>query len=126
MNRDFRLYLDDIIKYIEKAEKYTNNLTYEDFLKDDKTSDAVIRCIEVLGEASNKIPDEIKNKYPIPWRDITNMRNRIIHGYFDVDREEVWIAVQKDMKELKPLIQKIIADYRLDDATSNHLTQLHH
>ncbi|MHB1660703.1 MAG: HepT-like ribonuclease domain-containing protein [bacterium] len=113
MNRDFRLYLDDIIKYIEKAEKYTNNITYEDFLKDDKTSNAVIRCIEVLGEASNKIPDEIKNKYPIPWRDITNMRNRIIHGYFDVDIEEVWIAVQKDMKELKPFIQKIIADYQL-------------
>ncbi|MCL4321570.1 MAG: DUF86 domain-containing protein [Deltaproteobacteria bacterium] len=119
MKRDFRLYLDDIVKYIEKAEKYTSNISYEDFLRDDKTINAVIRCIEVLGEASNKIPDEIKNKYPIPWRDITNMRNRIIHGYFDVDNEEVWIAVRKDMKELKPLIQKIISDYQL-----NKLNQL--
>ncbi|MHB1680586.1 MAG: HepT-like ribonuclease domain-containing protein [bacterium] len=116
MKRDFRLYLDDIIKYIEKAEKYTNNLTYEDFLEDDKTSNAVIRCIEVLGEASNKIPDEIKSKYPIPWRDITNMRNRIIHGYFDVDIEEVWIAAKEDMKELKPLVQKIITDYQLNNS----------
>lgn len=119
MKRDFRFYLDDIIKYIEKAEKYTSNITYEYFLGDDKTSDAVIRCIEVIGEASNKIPDEIKNKYPIPWRDITNMRNRIIHGYFDVDIEEVWLAVKEDMKELKPFIQKIIVDYQLDNLEQN-------
>jgi uncharacterized protein with HEPN domain len=111
MKRDFKLYLNDILQYIDRAEKYTKNLSYEDFLKDDKTSNAVIRCIEVLGEASNKIPNEIKNKYPVPWQDIINMRNRIIHGYFDVDIEEVWIAVQEDMKALKPLIQKIIADY---------------
>jgi uncharacterized protein with HEPN domain len=97
VKRDFKLYLDDIIKYIDKAEQYTRNFTYEDFLKDGKTSDAVIRCIEVLGEASNKIPEDIKNKYPIPWRDISNMRNRIIHGYFDVDIEEVWLAVKKDV-----------------------------
>ena len=111
MKRNFKLYIDDIIKYIDRAEQYTINLTYEDFLKDSKTSDAVIRCIEVLGEASNKIPESIKNKYSIPWQDITNMRNRIIHGYFDVDLEEVWLAVKKDMKELKPLIKKIIKDY---------------
>ena len=115
MKRDFKLYLDDIIKYIDKAEQYTINFTYEDFLKDGKTSDAVIRCIEVLGEASNKIPEDIKNKYPIPWRDISNMRNRIIHGYFDVDLEEVWLAVKKDMKELKPLIIGIIKDYSLEN-----------
>ena len=111
MKRDFKLYLNDILQYIDRAERYTKNLSYEDFLKDDKTSNAVIRCIEVLGEASNKIPNEIKNKYSVPWQDIINMRNRIIHGYFDVDIEEVWIAVQEDMKALKPLIQKIIADY---------------
>jgi len=111
VKRDFKLYLNDILQYIDRAERYTKNLSYEDFLKDDKTSNAVIRCIEVLGEASNKIPNEIKNKYSVPWQDIINMRNRIIHGYFDVDIEEVWIAVQEDMKALKPLIQKIIADY---------------
>lgn len=115
MKRDFKLFLDDIIKYIDKAEQYTTDLTYEDFLKDSKTSDAVIRCIEVLGEASNKIQEDIKNNYPIPWRDISNMRNRIIHGYFDVDIEEVWLAVKKDMKKLKPLIQKIIKDYTLEN-----------
>ena len=111
MKRDFKLYLEDIIKYIDKAEQYTENLTYEEFFKDGKTIDATIRAIEVVGEAGNKIPEDIKNKYPVPWREITNMRNRIIHGYFDVDVEEVWTAVKKDMKELKPLIQKIIKDY---------------
>ena len=119
MRRDFKLYLDDIIKYIDKAEQYTENLTYEEFFKDGKTIDATIRAIEVVGEASNKIPEDIKNKYPIPWREITNMRNRIIHGYFDVDVEEVWTVVKKDMKELKPLIQKIIKDYSLKNDRVN-------
>ena len=122
MRRDFKLYLDDIIKYIDKAEQYTENLTYEEFFKDGKTIDATIRAIEVVGEASNKIPEDIKNKYPIPWREITNMRNRIIHGYFDVDVEEVWTAVKKDMKELKPLIIGIIKDHSLENKVNeqNH------
>ncbi len=119
MKRDFKLYLDDIIRYIDKAEQYTMNLTYDEFLQDSKTSDAVIRCIEVLGEACNKIPEDIQVRYPIPWRDIGNMRNRLIHGYFDADLEEIWLAVKDDMKELKPLIQKIIEDYSPSEQESS-------
>jgi uncharacterized protein with HEPN domain len=59
-NRSAKLYIEDILKYIEKIELYTNNFTYEDILQDDKTCNAVIRCIEVIGEASKKIPDNIK------------------------------------------------------------------
>ncbi len=65
------------------------NLTHDECLQDSKTSDAVIRCIEVLGNAYNKISEDIQVWYPISWRDIGNMRSRLIHGYCVTDLEEI-------------------------------------
>lgn len=111
MKRSVELYIKDIFEYMERAERYIENIKYEDFLKDNKACDAVIRCIEVMGEAVKNIPDEIRNKYPyIPWRDIAGMRDKIIHGYFTVDFETVWLVVKEEIPKLKPLITKILED----------------
>ncbi len=102
MRRSVELYVKDIIKYMERAEGHIKSLNFGDFSKDNKACDAVIRCIEVVGEAVKNIPDVVRNKYPsIPWRDIAGMRDKIIHGYFTVDFETVWLVVKEEIPNLK-------------------------
>ena len=114
MKRSVLLYIKDIIDYMERAESYLQNLTYEQFINDEKTCDAIIRCIEIIGEATKNIPNEIKEKYPlVPWRDISGMRDKIIHSYFSVDFEEVWLTVKEDISKLKPLIKIILEDLNI-------------
>lgn len=109
MKRNVELYINDILEYMERAEKHIKNLSFEDFVKEDKTCDAVIRCIEVIGEAVKNIPDTIRNKYPlIPWRDVAGMRDKIIHAYFSVDFETVWLVVKEEIPRLKPQIRQIL------------------
>lgn len=111
MRRSVKLYINDIIEYMERAESYINSLSFEEFLKDEKTCDAVIRCIEVIGEAAKKIPDELRNSYSsVPWRDMAGMRDKIIHSYFTVDFETVWLVVKEEIPRLKPMIKKISED----------------
>ena len=111
MKRNVELYIKDILEYMERAEKHIEGLIFEEFLKDNKTCDAVIRCIEVIGEATKNIPDEIRNKYlSIPWRDMAGMRDKIIHGYFTVDFETVWLVVREEIPRLKPMIMMVSED----------------
>ncbi len=113
MTRSIELYVKDIIEYMERAEGHIKDLNFEDFSKDNKACDAVIRCIEVVGEAVKNIPDVIRNKYPsIPWRDIAGMRDKIIHGYFTVDFETVWLVVKEEIPKLKPLVKKVQRDFK--------------
>ncbi|MCL0058848.1 DUF86 domain-containing protein [Dehalococcoidia bacterium] len=105
------LYIKDIVEYMERAEKHLEDFKKEEFFNDDKTCDAVIRCIEVIGEATKNVPVLIRNRYPaIPWRDMAGMRDKIIHGYFVVDFETVWLVVKEEFPKLKPGIQKILED----------------
>lgn len=81
--RDFQVYLEDIIDAVDSIEEYTSELTYEAFVKDKKTVDAVVRNFEIIGEASKNIPEKVRMEYPsVPWRDMAGMRDRLIHGYF--------------------------------------------
>jgi uncharacterized protein with HEPN domain len=107
--RDWRLFLMEILESINKIEKYTENIkSLEDFLLDSKTVDAVIRNLEIIGEAAGKIPEEIRNKANnIQWRQIIGLRNRLIHGYFAIDIAIVWEILQKDMPELKKNLLEI-------------------
>ena len=102
------LLLEDIIESIQKIKIYTSGLSLDDFLKDDKTIDAVIRNFEIIGEASNRIPDEIRDKFQlVNWHRIRGFRNRIVHDYMGIDYEIVWEIIEKDLDELKNKIQQI-------------------
>jgi uncharacterized protein with HEPN domain len=111
MKRSESLYIKDILEYMERAEGHIKGLNFEEFLNDDKTCDAVIRCIGVIGEAAKNISDEMRNKYPsVPWRDMAGMRDKTIHGYFTIDFENVWLVVKKEIPKLKPMIKKVLED----------------
>jgi len=104
--RDYRDYLKDIIDSIKDIESFTENMTFEDFAKDRKTINAVIRSFEVIGEAAKKIPKSIRDKHPsIPWKKMVGMRDKMIHEYFGVDIEIIWKTIKEDIPSLKPLIQ---------------------
>ena len=100
--KDADIYIQHILDSISWIEKYTENVTIEKFLTEHLIQDGVIRQLEIIGEASNKTPEEYKTKHSdIPWKDIIGMRNKLIHGYFGVDIEAVWNTAQKDIPELK-------------------------
>jgi uncharacterized protein with HEPN domain len=106
--REPNLLLEDIIESIQKIKIYTSGLSLDDFLKDDKTIDAVIRNFEIIGEAANRIPDEIRDKFQlVNWHRIRGFRNRIVHDYMGIDYEIVWEIIEKDLEELKNRMQEI-------------------
>src|SRR5258708_14075175 len=83
-----KLYFEDIVTAIDDIENFTQGMTFETFENDKKTVQAVVRSLEIIGEAANHLPQEIKKKYSdIPWRDIASMRNKELHQYFGVDEE---------------------------------------
>ncbi len=107
--RDSTLFLYDILECIEKIERYVSDMTYEDFEKDERTIDAVLRNLEVIGEAARNIPLEIRNRYyDIPWRKIVALRNVVIHQYFGVDLENIWEIMTKDLPDLKEKVKNIL------------------
>jgi uncharacterized protein with HEPN domain len=101
-------YLSHIAEAIEKIEEYIGELTYEEFLKDSKTVDAVIRQLEIIGEAANNVSEEFQNKHPeFLWSKIISMRNRLIHEYFGVNEEIIWDTVEKKLPVLKKQIEEL-------------------
>jgi uncharacterized protein with HEPN domain len=86
-------------------------MTYEEFIKDRKTLNAVVRSIEIIGEASKNIPETMKAKYKeLPWKQITGMRDKLIHAYFGIDAETLWKAVKENIPPLKQSFEKMIED----------------
>lgn len=109
MKRDPRLYIDDILEAVERIEKYVEGLSFEDFSKDNKTVDAIVRNFEIIGEATKRIPMETKKKIPqIPWRMMAGTRDKLIHEYFGVNLEVLWKAVKEDVPPLKRSIEQLL------------------
>ncbi|MEJ5261375.1 MAG: DUF86 domain-containing protein [Ignavibacterium sp.] len=105
--RDWKILLEDIIESIDKIEEYSRNLTFEEFSQSPMVIDAIVRNIEIIGEASKNIPEEIQAKFlDIPWQKIKGIRNRIVHEYFSVDITIIWFIVQNELTSLKTTIQK--------------------
>ena len=111
MNRDYSLYLKDILESIKLIEEFIANSDLSDFKKDKKTSAAVIHNIEIIGEASKQIPKDITIKHKeIPWKDMAGMRDKLIHFYFGVDYEIVWKVVKQDLPAIKSNLKKILKE----------------
>ena len=109
MPEKYKIYLRNIDTSIESIEKFIQGMTFDQFLNDDKTSSAVIRKFEIIGEASKSIPEELKKKYPqIPWKDIAGMRDKLIHAYSRVDLSLVWKTILKRLPELKSFINDFL------------------
>ena len=109
MKKDYKLYLKDIAEAMESIEQFVKGVTFDDFVKDDKTASAVIRKFEIIGEATKQIPDEIRQEYPtIPWKEMAGMRDRLIHFYSGVDYKLVWDTIKNRLPQVKPLIKKIL------------------
>lgn len=101
-------YIEDIIQGINDVEIFVGNLTYKEFIADRKTLLAVIRSLEIIGEASKKIPTNIRNKYPtIQWKKMAGMRDKLIHEYFGIDYEILWQVIKKEIPILKKELMKI-------------------
>ena len=107
--REWRLYIEDILESIGLIRSYTARMEFNDFKKDRKTIDAVVRNFEVIGEATKFIPEEIKDSHPdIDWQGIVGLRNRIAHEYFDVSPSIIWQIITGELPELEERIKKIL------------------
>lgn len=101
-------YLQDILENAAKALEFVQGMSEDEFLEDDKTIFAVIRALEVMGEAAKNVPDNIRNKHKqIPWRDIAGMRDKLIHHYFGVDLKTVWKTINQDIPAIYPKLEDV-------------------
>ena len=111
--RDWKLYLDDILEAAKRIEKYTKRLTLEKAKKDTLVVDAVVRNLEIIGEAAKNIPGQVKEKYPdIEWRKIAGLRDILAHEYFGVDLEVLWDIIENKLPVLKKQVVRILKDSR--------------
>jgi uncharacterized protein with HEPN domain len=112
MNQEFLDFVEDILDAMEKAESLLEGVSYEKFEADFRVNFAVVRALEIIGEAAKRLPEYLREKYPaIPWKGMAGMRDRIIHGYDNVDLQIVWDVVKQDIPKIKPTIQRIIKDF---------------
>jgi uncharacterized protein with HEPN domain len=109
MNRDYTDYITDILNSIDEINEFTADMDYEIFSLDKKTINAVIRSLEVMGEAAVKIPQDIRERFAeIPWKRMAGMRNKLIHEYFGVDIELVWEVCKNEVPPLRPLLERML------------------
>jgi uncharacterized protein with HEPN domain len=102
MKIDQSVFLSHILDAIKKIEKYIQDIDEESSKKNDLVQDGVIRQIEIIGEAVKRLSDDITSQSPqVPWQDIAGMRDKLIHDYFGVDIDTVWLTVKKDIPEFK-------------------------
>ncbi len=106
--KDNLAYLRHVLEAIDKINNYLNGFDFEKFSKNNLVFDGVVRELEIIGEAANKISDEFQEAHQeIPWRQMTGIRNMLIHEYFDIDQKIIWDTCQKDLPELKETIEKL-------------------
>ncbi len=109
--REMGDYVQDILEAIIEVKDFTAGMEPVDFVNDKKTINAVVRSLEIIGEAAKKIPDGMREKYPdIPWKSMAGMRDKLIHEYFGVDLDIVWEVINVELPPIKPLIQQVLED----------------
>ena len=109
MPRDYKVQLEDMLEAARRIEEYVGSMTEKEFYSDTKTFDAVIRNLEVIGEAAKNIPREIKGRnLGIEWKKIAGLRDVLIHEYFGIDEEIVWDVVKNKIPDLIESLKKLI------------------
>ncbi len=118
VERIFEDYLEDILEYAEKAHRFLEETpTVDDLQKDERTLLAVVRALEVIGEAAKRIPKDFRDRYPrIPWRGMTGMRDKVIHEYFGVDAAVVWRTVREDLPPLRESIAQALSNLKMEQS----------
>lgn len=110
-DRDPVDFLNDILDSIDKIGSFIEGLDFDGFAEDEKTVYAVTRALEIIGEATKNLPESLKkDHFEVPWRKMTGTRDKMIHGYFGIDLEVVWITISEDIPSVKPLIEKILGE----------------
>ena len=108
MSRRDKQRLDDLIEAIRRITSYIGGLTYEQFLEDSKTQDAVIRNLQVIGEAAKKLSQPLRKVHPhLPWKEMAGMRDRIVHEYFGIKFDIVWTVANQELPAVLPEIERI-------------------
>jgi len=117
-NREYTDYLQDILEAATKARQFVKDVDFEAFRANEEKVFAVIRALEIIGEAAKNIPKSIRGRYTeIPWEDIVGMRNKVIHNYFGVDLQVIWKTLHKDLPPLQVAVAKILEDHKKDHNT---------
>ncbi len=107
--RDYGDFVQDILDSINDIGNFIDGVDFEEFIRDKKTIYSVVRAIEIIGEATKNIPEQIKKKYPeVPWKKMAGMRDRLVHEYFGVDLEILWGTAKEDVPQLRAPVSKVL------------------
>jgi uncharacterized protein with HEPN domain len=113
--KDYSDYLDDIVEYAKKAESFLDGVSLKEFESNEEKVLAVVRALEVIGEAARNIPKGLRKKYPqVPWSEMTGMRDKLIHDYFGVNLEVVWRTVKEDLPSMTTAVREMISQFKTD------------
>jgi uncharacterized protein with HEPN domain len=108
--REWKLRIQDILDAIAKIRRYTDALTIDTLMADEKTVDAVMRNITIIGEASNHVPAAIRARHPgVPWDEMRGIRNRLVHEYYKVDMDILWQTLRGNLPPLVPLLREVLS-----------------
>jgi len=111
MARDDLLYLEDVQEAIETILGYVHRIEEDEFKQNQMLQDAVVRQLEIIGEATKHLSENIREDNPqVPWKAIAGTRDRLIHGYFAVDLDEIWLTIQRDLPELKQEVNRLLSE----------------
>lgn len=106
--RDYTDYINDIIESIDDVASFVKGMSYDEFVHDKKTFNAVVRSIEIIGEAAGKLPQDVRHRAPdIPWNKVTGMRNRLAHEYFGIDAQILWKTAVEALPPLREKVQRL-------------------
>jgi uncharacterized protein with HEPN domain len=120
MKRKISIYLQDILTHIALADSFLSGKTFDEFALDTKDQYAVIRCIEIIGEAVKNVPPSMRDRYPdIPWKALAGMRDKVIHSYFGVSVKTIWLTVTEDFPGIQKQIQQIFIEVEKEEQSES-------
>jgi uncharacterized protein with HEPN domain len=115
MKQEFLDYVQDMLESAQKAQAFAQGMSETDFQNDEKTQYAIVRALEILGEAAKKVPQDIRRAYPeIPWREISGTRDKLIHDYTGVNLAVIWRTLQTDLPPLIQQLKQLLHDFGVE------------